>query len=69
LVIIGVDAKIILKWVINKVGKMLTGSMLLRIGVGGALLWTRWRSFKFHKSGIVSWLAEGLSASENNDSM
>jgi hypothetical protein len=36
--IIGVDARIILKLVMNKIGKMRTGSILLRIGVGGALL-------------------------------
>jgi hypothetical protein len=41
-----------------------TGSIWLRIGTGGGLLWIRWWTFGFHKVWGISWLAENLLASQ-----
>jgi hypothetical protein len=34
-----------------------TGSIWLRIGTGGGLLWMRWWTFRFHKMRGISWVA------------
>jgi hypothetical protein len=41
-----------------------TGLIWLRIGTGGGVLWMRQRSSGFHKMRGISWLAEGLLASQ-----
>jgi hypothetical protein len=44
---LGVDGKIILKWVFHKwYGKARTGLLWLRIGTGGGHLWMRWNHRK-----------------------
>jgi hypothetical protein len=37
-----------------------TGSIWLRIGTGGGLLWIRWWTFGFHKMRGVSWVAQDV---------
>jgi hypothetical protein len=39
------------------------GSVWLRIGTGGWLLWVRWWTFGFHKKRVISWLCDDLLAS------
>ena len=50
------------------IGRVAWGGMTrlfwLRIGAGGGLLWLRWWIFGFHKMRGISWLDEGLLASQ-----
>jgi hypothetical protein len=41
-----------------------TGSIWLRIGTSGGLLWTRWWTFGFHKMVGSYWVAAQLAASQ-----
>jgi hypothetical protein len=41
-----------------------TGSIWLRIGTSGGLLWTRWWTFGFHRMLGSSWVAAQLAASQ-----
>jgi hypothetical protein len=41
-----------------------TGSIWLRIGTGGGLLWRRWWTFGFHKMRGISWVAEDVLGSQ-----
>jgi hypothetical protein len=41
-----------------------TGSIWLRIGTGGGLLWIQWWTFGLHKMRGISWVAEGVLASQ-----
>jgi hypothetical protein len=41
-----------------------TGSMLLKIGTGGGLLWIRRWTFGFHKLLGISWIADVLASQE-----
>jgi hypothetical protein len=50
--------RIILKWTCERLdGGAWTGSMWLRIGTGGELLWIRLWTFGFHKMRKISWVA------------
>jgi hypothetical protein len=41
-----------------------TGSIWLRIGTGGGLLWMRLLTFGFHKMRGISWVAQDVLASQ-----
>jgi hypothetical protein len=41
-----------------------SGSIFLRIGTCGGLLWMRWLTFGLHKMRGISWVAEDLFASQ-----
>jgi hypothetical protein len=41
-----------------------TGSIWLRIGISGGLLWTQWWIFGFNKILACSWVAAKLAASQ-----
>jgi hypothetical protein len=57
--------RIVLKWMSRKQAvKVWIGFIWLRIGTSVGLLWTRWWTFGFRKRQRTSWVAEGLSASE-----
>jgi len=47
------------RWIVGKsVGKVWTGCFWLRIGTSGGVLWTRYWTFEFHKSGeFPDWMA------------
>jgi hypothetical protein len=61
----GVDGRIILKWTCERLdGGAWTGSIWLRIGTGGELLWMRLWTFGFHKIREISWVAQDVLASQ-----
>jgi hypothetical protein len=45
------------------------GSIWLRIGTSGGLLWTRWWTFGLHKTQGSSWVAAQLTTSQGLSSM
>jgi len=49
-----VEGKIILKCILGKQDRKLTGCIRLRMGISGGLLWTRLRTFGFHKMRGIS---------------
>jgi hypothetical protein len=61
----GVDGFVILRYILKlSFGGAWTGLICLRTGTGGGMLWTQWRSFDFHKTRGISWLAEDLLAAQ-----
>jgi hypothetical protein len=61
----GVDGRIILKWIFERLGVgAQTGLIWLRTGTGGGLLCIRWWTFGFHKMRGISWVAEDILASQ-----
>jgi hypothetical protein len=61
---LGVDGRIILKWIFRNSRGAWTLFIWLRIRTDRGLLWTRLWTFGFHKMQGISWLAEELLSSE-----
>ena len=62
---IGVDEKIILKWIVKKCNEgEVNGFVQLNIGTGCGLLWMRWWNIGFHKMRWISWRAEDVLGSQ-----
>jgi hypothetical protein len=58
---VGVDERIMLKFILNKWdGRLRTGLIWFRIGTSGGLFWTRKWTIWFHKIVGISWIAEKL---------
>lgn len=57
---LGLNARIILKYILDKESKcLMTGFIWLRISVAGELLWTRWWTLCMCKSRRIYWTTEG----------
>ena len=61
---LGIDGRIISKWILRSAMEAWSGLVWLRIGTGGRLFLTRWWTFAFHIMQQSSWLAEDPLASQ-----
>jgi hypothetical protein len=61
---VGIDGRLILKWIFEIYRRVWTGFLLLRIGKSGRLSWAWQWTFGFHKMREISSLSEELLASQ-----